>query len=106
MFCKNCGSEVNPEHRFCMSCGAKLEPIMPVNMEQPQQTASANQAAPVNKAVSAYQNAQAAEPVPASPAASAGTDSTGVKADESKKKSEKKSKKPIIIAGIIAIHIK
>lgn len=143
MFCKNCGSEVNPEHRFCMSCGAKLEPVMPVNMEQPQQTASANQAAavnqvanqeasanqaasanqnasanqaasanqnaavnqaaPVNKAVSAYQNAQAAEPVPASPAASAGTDSTGVKADESKKKSEKKSKKPIIIAGIIAI---
>lgn len=121
MFCKNCGSEVNPEHRFCMSCGAKLEPVMPVNMEQPQQTASANQAAavnqnaqanqaaavnqaaPANKAVSAYQNAQAAEPVPASPAASAGTDSTGVKADESKKKSEKKSKKPIIIAGIIAI---
>ena len=147
MFCKNCGSEVNPEHRFCMSCGAKLEPVMPVNMEQPQQTAAANQAAavnqvanqaasvnqvanqaasenqnasanqaasanqnaavnqaaPVNKAVSAYQNAQAAEPVPASPAASAGTDSTGVKADESKKKSEKKSKKPIIIAGIIAI---
>ena len=121
MFCKNCGSEVNPEHRFCMSCGAKLEPVMPVNMEQPQQTASANQAAavnqnaqanqaaavnqaaPVNKAVSAYHNAQAAEPVPASPAASAGTDSTGVKADESKKKSEKKSKKPIIIAGIIAI---
>lgn len=149
MFCKNCGSEVNPEHRFCMSCGAKLEPVMPVNMEQPQQTASANQAAAVNqnaqanqaaavnqvanqaasanqnasanqaasanqnaavnqaasanKAVSAYQNAQAAEPVPASPAASAGTDSTGVKADESKKKSEKKSKKPIIIAGIIAI---
>ena len=143
MFCKNCGSEVNPEHRFCMSCGAKLEPVMPVNMEQPQQTASANQAAavnqvanqaastnqaasanqnasanqaaaanqnaavnqaaPVNKAVSAYQNAQAAEPVPASPAASAGTDSTGVKADESKKKSEKKSKKPIIIAEIIAI---
>lgn len=137
MFCKNCGSEVNPEHRFCMSCGAKLEPVMPVNMEQPQQnasanqaaevnqvanqaasanqnasanqaasanqTASVNQAAPVNKAVSAYQNAQAAEPVPASPAASAGTDSTGVKADESKKKSEKKSKKPIIIAGIIAI---
>lgn len=121
MFCKNCGSEVNPEHRFCMSCGAKLEPVMPVNMEQPQQTASANQAAAVNQnaqanqaaavnqaasanqAVSAYQNAQAAEPVPASPAASAGTDSTGVKADESKKKSEKKSKKPIIIAGIIAI---
>ena len=145
MFCKNCGSEVNPEHRFCMSCGAKLEPVMPVNMEQPQQTASANQAAAVNQnaqanqaavvnqnaqanqaaavnqnaqanqaaavnqaasanqAVSAYQNAQVAEPVPASPAASAGTDSTGVKADESKKKSEKKSKKPIIIAGIIAI---
>lgn len=115
MFCKNCGSEVNPEHRFCMSCGAKLEPVMPVNMEQPQQTASANQAASANQnaavnqaasanqAVSAYQNAQAAEPVPASPAASAGTDSTGVKADESKKKSEKKSKKPIIIAGIIAI---
>ena len=144
MFCKNCGSEVNPEHRFCMSCGAKLEPVMPVNMEQPQQTASANQAAAVNQtapanqaaanqaapanqaaavnqtaqanqaaavnqaasanqAVSAYQNAQAAEPVPASPAASDGTDSTGVKADESKKKSEKKSKKPIIIAGIIAI---
>ena len=115
MFCKNCGSEVNPEHRFCMSCGAKLEPVMPVNMEQPQQTASANQAASANqtaavnqaasanKAVSAYQNAQAAEPVPASPAASAGTDSTGVKADESKKKSEKKSKKPIIIAGITAI---
>ena len=121
MFCKNCGSEVNPEHRFCMSCGAKLEPVMPVNMEQPQQTASANQAAAVNQnaqanqaaavnqaasanqAVSAYQNAQAAEPVPASPAASAGTDSTGVKADESKKKSEKKSKKPIIIAVIIAI---
>ena len=45
MFCKNCGSEVNPEHRFSMSCGAKLEPVMPVNMEQPQQTASANQAA-------------------------------------------------------------
>ena len=115
MFCKNCGSEVNPEHRFCMSCGAKLEPVMPVNMEQPQQTASANQAASANQnaavnqaasanqAVSAYQNAQVAEPVPASPAASAGTDSTGVKADESKKKSEKKSKKPIIIAGIIAI---
>ena len=145
MFCKNCGSEVNPEHRFCMSCGAKLEPVMPVNMEQPQQTAAANQAAAVNQnaqanqaaavnqnaqanqaavvnqnaqanqaaavnqaasanqAVSAYKNAQAAEPVPASPAASAGTDSTGVKADESKKKSEKKSKKPIIIAGIIAI---
>lgn len=121
MFCKNCGSEVNPEHRFCMSCGAKLEPVMPVNMEQPQQTASANQAAAVNQnaqanqaaavnqaasanqAVSAYQNAQVAEPVPASPAASAGTDSTGVKADESKKKSEKKSKKPIIIAVIIAI---
>ena len=115
MFCKNCGSEVNPEHRFCMSCGAKLEPVMPVNMEQPQQTAAANQAASANqnaavnqaasanKAVSAYQNAQAAEPVPASPAASAGTDSTGVKADESKKKSEKKSKKPIIIAGITAI---
>lgn len=129
MFCKNCGSEVNPEHRFCMSCGAKLEPVMPVNMEQPQQTAPVNQAATVNQAapanqtasanqaaavnqaapanqtasanqaVSAYQNAQAAEPVPASPAAPAGTDSTGVKADESKKK----SKKPIIIAGVIAI---
>lgn len=127
MFCKNCGSEVNPEHRFCMSCGAKLEPVMPVNMEQPQQTAAVNQAASANQnasanqaasanqnaavnqaasanqAVSAYQNAQTAEPVPASPAASAGTDSTGVKADESKKKSEKKSKKPIIIAVIIAI---
>ena len=121
MFCKNCGSEVNPEHRFCMSCGAKLEPVMQVNMEQPQQTASANQtaanqnapanqaavnqAAPANQtasanqAVSAYQNAQATEPVPASPAAPAGTDSAGVKADESKKK----SKKPIIIAGVIAI---
>ena len=35
MFCKNCGSEVNPEHRFCMSCGAKLEPMMPVQPEQP-----------------------------------------------------------------------
>ncbi len=121
MFCKNCGSEVNPEHRFCMSCGAKLEPVMQVNMEQPQQTASANQAAPanqtapvnqnapanqaasVNQTASAYQNAQAAEPVPASPAAPAGTDSAGAKADESKKKSEKKSKKPIIIAGVIAI---
>ena len=35
MFCKNCGSEVNPEHRFCMSCGAKLEPMMSVQPEQP-----------------------------------------------------------------------
>lgn len=69
MFCKNCGSEVNPEHRFCMSCGAKLEPVMQVNMEQPQQTAAANQnasavnqnapanQAAVNQAAAANQNA-------------------------------------------------
>lgn len=63
MFCKNCGSEVNPEHRFCMSCGAKLEPVMPVNMEQPQQTASANQT------VSAEQAAQANQGAPANQAA-------------------------------------
>ena len=122
MFCKNCGSEVNPEHRFCMSCGAKLEPVMPVNMEQPQQTASANQAAAVSQTASANQATAANQTAAASQTASAnqgapanqataanqtapanqnapGTDSTGVKADESKKK----SKKPIIIAGIIAI---
>ena len=122
MFCKNCSSEVNPEHRFCMSCGAKLEPVMPVNMEQPQQTASANQAAAVSQTASANQATAANQTAAASQTASAnqgapanqataanqtapanqnapGTDSTGVKADESKKK----SKKPIIIAGIIAI---
>lgn len=92
MFCKNCGSEVSPEHRFCMSCGAKLEPVMQVNMEQPQQSTSANQAAPVNQSAPTHQNEQPAKPAPA------GTDSAGVKADESKKK----PKKPIIIAGIIA----
>ena len=59
MFCKNCGSEVNPEHRFCMSCGAKLEPVMPVNMEQPQQTASANQTASAEQAAPANQGAPA-----------------------------------------------
>lgn len=109
MFCKNCGSEVNPEHRFCMSCGAKLEPVMQVNMEQPQQTASVNQAAAVNQAAPANQTASANQAAavnqnaPANQAAPAGTDSAGAKADESKKKSEKKSKKPIIIAGVIAI---
>ena len=126
MFCKNCGSEVNPEHRFCMSCGAKLEPVMPVNMEQPQQTASANQNAPANQAAAVNQTAQANQGASANQATAAnqtaqanqgapanqaapvnqnapGTDSTGVKDDESKKKSEKKSKKPIIIAEIIAI---
>ena len=101
MFCKNCGSEVNPEHRFCMSCGAKLEPVMQVNMEQPQQTASANQTAPANQTASA--NQAAANQAAANQTAPAGTDSAGAKADESKKKSEKKSKKPIIIAGVIAI---
>lgn len=59
MFCKNCGSEVNPEHRFCMSCGAKLEPVMPVNMEQPQQTAPANQNVAANQTASANQAATA-----------------------------------------------
>ncbi len=106
MFCKNCGSEVNPEHRFCMSCGAKLEPVMQVNMEQPQQTASANQTAPANQTASANQaaaNQAAANQAAANQTAPAGTDSAGAKADESKKKSEKKSKKPIIIAGVIAI---
>ena len=77
MFCKNCGSEVNPEHRFCMSCGAKLEPVMQVNMEQPQQPASANQAAsaeqaaPANQAASANQAAAVNQTAQANQAASA-----------------------------------
>ena len=25
MFCRKCGREVQPGHKFCMSCGAKLE---------------------------------------------------------------------------------
>ena len=55
MFCKNCGSEVNPEHRFCMSCGAKLEPMMPVQPEQP--------VAPVQKSVVPEQPTAPTQPV-------------------------------------------
>lgn len=55
MFCKNCGSEVNPEHRFCMSCGAKLEPMMPVQPEQPE--------APVQQSVVPEQPTAPTQPV-------------------------------------------
>lgn len=55
MFCKNCGSEVNPEHRFCMSCGAKLEPMMPVQPEQP--------VAPVQQSVVPEQPTAPTQPV-------------------------------------------
>lgn len=51
MWCKNCGSEIEPGAKFCTACGAKVDdnPETPMNEEQDlNNQASVNQA-PVKK---------------------------------------------------------
>lgn len=86
MFCKYCGSEVQPEHKFCMSCGAKLEPVQ--------------DSTPVQESTLIQESTPIQEKTPI-PEPNLNADNTVPKAQ----KPAKKSKKPIIIGAVAAASV-
>jgi len=66
MFCKKCGTQLNPEARFCKKCGTELTPANSISAVSPQSQASVGEfAREHHQAQVARPEAQAETPYPA-----------------------------------------